>query len=417
MAFEPIVIFSHRIDPAGVVDLLRAAADDVTVSGPSNDRQQIVVVFAKEGLIRESRVLTFDHNASYYSGPDWPKQVAGMQGYFSRFPDSPVKPDVIRVIGSFRFSIAVPQDDLDINSADERLALVYAVCRHLDGVIYTPSSLRDAAGRILIDANGYSDPDAVLPALPLTADHEQPTSDNDDEYDDEPNPPSALRVARRTLALTAVVARATLEVDAPKMADPDAHRQRILTWIEEVGIGDELEPDEWKAILCPTGTLNEQATLDSMWRVEGLAVLAWALQLHPIPPYDELADPDKLFESIGLFNSEAGKHLLAAPNLRPPEELAGMENHLLAFHWRMRDFFLRPDAMNFVEFSRDCWFGSFDIECFQIINDDLAIGQYAISDAPEEKIRRALSTAMERHLAINWLMGDSEVYSDTHTST
>jgi hypothetical protein len=37
MAFEPINIFSHRIDPRGVAELLRAAATDVKVSGPDDD--------------------------------------------------------------------------------------------------------------------------------------------------------------------------------------------------------------------------------------------------------------------------------------------------------------------------------------------------------------------------------------------
>jgi len=420
MAFEPINIFSHRIDPRGVAELLRAAATDVKVSGPDDDWQEIVIVFAKKGLFRKARVLTLGHNSDYYSGLDWSKQVAGLQGYFTTFPDCRAKADVMWIIRSFRFALAVPQDDLDIDGTDERLALVYAVCRHLDGAIFTPSSLRDASGRILIDAKGYSDPDAVLPNLPPTADHPQATSDvaeDEDGRDDDLDPPSAERVARRALALTAVGARATLEMDAQQIDDADVHRQRIVMWIKEVGVSDELEPDEWKVLQRPVGTLDQRAFFDSMWRVEGLAVLAWALRLHPLPPYDELIVPPTLYESIGLFDSDAGKQLLAAPNLRSPEELASMQEHLLAFHWRVRDFSVRPQAMNFVEFSRNCWFGSFDIERFRILDGDLAIGQSAISEAPEEAIQRAQSTAMERHLAINWLMGYCAVYSKTDTST
>ena len=422
MAFEPINIFSHRIDPRGVAELLRAAAADVEVSGSDDDWQKIVVKVAKRGLFRKARLLTFGHDAGYYSSVHWPKQVVGMQGYFSNFPDCPGKANVMQLIRSFRFSLSVPQHDLDIDSTDERLSLVFAVCRHLDGAIFTPSSLRDAAGRILIDAEGYSDPDAVLPNLPRTADHSQATSTSEEAEDGQgdgynPNPPSAHRVARRTLALTAVAARATLEMDAPQIDNPDVHRQRIITWIEDAGVSDELEPDEWKVLQRPVGTLDQRAFVDSMWRIEGLAVLAWALRLHPLPPYDELVVPLELYKSIGLFDAEAGKQLLAVPNLRSPEELASMQEHLLAFHWRMRDFSLRPQAMNFVDFSRSCWFGSFDIEQFRVIDGDLAIGQSAISEAAEEAIQRAQSIAMERHLAINWLAGQSEIYSETDTST
>ena len=420
MAFEPISVFSHRIDPEGVAALLRSSAADVEVYGPDDDWTKIVVVFGKRRLFREARVLTLGHNAEYYNGPGWSKQVAGMQNYFSNFPDCSAKAEVMRIIRTFRFSLSVPQHDLDIDSSDDRLALVHAVCRHLDAAIFTPSSLRDAAGRVIIDAGGYSDPSAVLPSPPATTDARGTTADppDDDEGDEyEPQPPLANQVARRSLVLTAVSARATLELDAQQIEDADTHGQRIATWIEEVGVSDELEPDEWKVLQRPVGTLDERSLLDSMWRVEGLAVLAWALGLHPLPRYDELVVPPKLYESIGLFDAEAGTQLLAMADLRSPKQLRSMQEHLLAFHWRMRDFSLRPQAMDFVQFSRDCWFGGFDIKQFRVIDGDLAIGESAISRAPKEAIQRARSIAMERHKAINWLMGYSRVYSETDTST
>jgi hypothetical protein len=196
-----------------------------------------------------------------------------------------------------------------------------------------------------------------------------------------------------------------------------AQRLRIASWIDDLGMADELEPDEAKVLQRPVGTLDERALINSMWRVEGLAVLAWALQLHPLPPYDELVVPPELYEAIGIFDVAAGQQVLRAPNLRPPEELDEMGAHLLALHWRMRDFSLRPTAMDFVEFSRNCWFGSFDTSGFRIVDNDLAIGDGALSDAPSEEVQRVQSTAMERHLAINWLRGYSQVYSETDTST
>ncbi len=419
VAYEPINIFSHRIDPHGVVARLRDGGADVEVVGPEDDWQQIVVVFPKKGLFRKGRVLTFGHNAEYYDGPDWPQQIAGMQGYFGKFPDCPAKAAVLRLIQTFRFCLSVPQHDLKIDSDDERLKLVYAVCQHLDGAIFTPSSLRDAAGRILIDAAGFSDPHAVMPQLPPALDHPDAIADREDETGDEEErrPPSPERVARRALALTAVAARATLELDAPHLDDADSQRLRMLSWIDGVGIGEELEPDEWKVLQRPAGSLDERAFIDSMWRVEGLAVLAWALQLHPLPPYDELVAPPELYQAIGLFDVSKGRRLLCEPCLRSSEELAEMQAHLLAFHWRLRDFSLRPEAMDFVAFAGNCWFGSFDITRFRVIDQDLAIGDCSICRAPQEAIQTAQSTAMERHLAINWLMGDSDVYSETDTST
>ncbi len=54
---------------------------------------------------------------------------------------------------------------------------------------------------------------------------------------------------------------------------------------------------------------------------------------------------------------------------------------------------------------------------FFVDENDLALGKAAISDAPQELFQLASSIAEERHLALNWLAGDSEVYSQTDTST
>ncbi|WP_442485374.1 DUF4272 domain-containing protein [Aeoliella sp. SH292] len=417
MAFEPINLFSHRIDPRGVAELLRATGYKMEQSGPDDDWQQIVIAFPKKGLFSKTRLLTFSHTADYYDGPKWPLQVSGMQNYFSQFPENSAKPDVLRLIRTFRFSLAVRQDDLDINSTDERLEMVFAVCRHLDGAIFTPSSLRDAKGRILIDATGAADPRAVLPFIPESDANSTTSNEEGDEEEVEISPPTADRVARRTLALTAVAARGSLELDGPQMTDADVHRQRILHWIEDANVGSELEPDEWKALQRPVGTLDQRAFIDSMWRVEGLVVLAWALKLHPLPPYDTLVTPPELYQSIGLFDGQRASRLLAEPDLRSSAELDTLQRQLLAFHWRMRDFSLRPQPMDFVAFSKKCWFGSFDISPFRIIDNDLAIGETAISRTSPDEISRVNSIAAERHLAINWLLGYSPVYSETDTST
>ncbi len=51
------------------------------------------------------------------------------------------------------------------------------------------------------------------------------------------------------------------------------------------------------------------------------------------------------------------------------------------------------------------------------VDDDLALGEVAISQAPEPEFQKALSTANERHLASNWLVDGGQVYSETGTST
>ncbi|MCA9176622.1 MAG: DUF4272 domain-containing protein [Planctomycetales bacterium] len=453
MAFEPINLFSHRIDPPGVTRLLREIVPRLSVIGPDTNWSRAEATLPVDGQLEPGTQLVLVHDEQYYGGPGWPRQVLGMQGYFARFPDTPNKPDIMRMIRSFRFALAVPTHDLDIDSDDPRLEVLYAICRHLDGVIFTPTSLRDANGRILFGSHGDVDPAAQLPATtPADGDEawdedadwapddellereddegddaeeydhlelEVDADDEDEDEDEERVPPTPRRVAQRLLALTAVAARATLEIDVldGDVDDGDAHRHDIIDWVETLEIGDELEPDEWQVLQRPVRRLEQQDLINAMWRVEGLAVLAWAMQLHPLPPYDEMVAPAELFRSLGLLDADAAREHLQSPQLRSTDELEAMHEHLLFVHWRMRDFSLRAKPMDFVEFSENCWFGSFDISKFKIIDRDIALGDVAISEASREQLARATSTAMERHLAINWLLGDSKIYSKTDTST
>lgn len=415
---EPINIFSHRIDVRGIIAVVREFADSVTVDGPEDDWQQLVVLGPKKILRRPAR-LVVGHDSEYYDGPNWSMQVTGMGNYFARFPDVPRKALILEAIRSFRFILAFPEADLDIESGDERVAWVHAICRHLDGVIFTPSSLRDASGRILIAADGTSDPAAVLPAIPPSADAvEEPAEDNADEDDGlEPTPPDAARVARRALVLAAVANRGLIENERGSFEQPDEIRELMLQWIDAAGIADELEPEEWKVLQRPVGSLDPRSMTNATWRLEGLAILLWALGRHTPPPYDELVVPGELFDAAHLGDEVAAREFIPEAKLRPAEEIRALATHLLMVHWRLRDFSLRPAPMDFVAFSKKSWIGEFDLTPFRIEKNDLALRGRPIAEADPEVLSTCQSSAMERHLAINWLSGYSRIYSDTDTST
>jgi hypothetical protein len=410
---EPINIFSRRIDPRGVVELLRRLGKRVEVAGPDDDWTEATVAIPT-GFWR-TRQLVFGHNSEYYDGPDWPKQVFGMGNYFSGFPDVAIKSQILRAISQFRFSLAFPRADLDIDSDDPRCQLVFAVCKHLDGMIFTPSSLRDAAGRILIDAASNSDPQARLPVLAPSDGEPEP----ENEEESEPRPPSAERVAKRAMVLAAVAERGLLEREAfPGNKDKmEQARKFHLARIRAIGVDDEPEPDEWELLQRPVGTLDDQAVINAVWRIEGLIVLAWSLGWLDLPAYDELVVPTAVADALILVDDDQAKEMIARATLRTREEIAALNEHLLAFHWRMRNYRLRPTAMDFVAFSQNCWFGSFDISKFRVLDGDLAIGANPIGKASPDELSICGSIAQERHLAINWLRGYSQIYSETDTST
>jgi len=59
----------------------------------------------------------------------------------------------------------------------------------------------------------------------------------------------------------------------------------------------------------------------------------------------------------------------------------------------------------------------FDINGIPVAERDLAVRNVPISRADDNAIRLCQSIAAVRHLAINWLTGQSYLYSDVDTST
>ncbi len=103
--------------------------------------------------------------------------------------------------------------------------------------------------------------------------------------------------------------------------------------------------------------------------------------------------------------------------LRSHEELAAYANHAIMAHWRFREFSLRPVPCDFVKASKGCWIGTFDIARFRISGNDVMVGEHEISQADRNEIGMCNSIAKERHVAINWLLGENDIYSQIETHT
>ncbi|MHB1561762.1 MAG: DUF4272 domain-containing protein [Isosphaeraceae bacterium] len=445
---EPITLFARIVDPAGVARLIREFAPEVEIDGPDDDWRNAAISFG-EG--QDKRTLSFTHDPAYYSEPNWSSQVNGMRGYFSRFPETDRKERVLMLTTTFRFSLGTLFDpDFDPDD-DPRLDVLFAVAERLDGVLFTPSSLRDASGRILYGAGGEEDedPDAVWPRVigevsasePFGAAIDQMSRPNRPAPEDgEPAPPTATRVARRALALTAVTVRAVLEQDAGKRSATATYRD-LLAWARDLGIEEEIEPDEWEVIQRPLGRLEPRQQIDSTWRLEGLVVLAWALGLSKLPTHDQLVSMHLLWSSLGWPDSgnasgfigrltkptswrglgSAGPgnaaRLLAGPVLRPRNEIVALRKRLFAIHWRLRNFELRPEVMDFAEFARTCWFGPLDLSGLPLVEGDLGLRGERLDRASEDVFSTAHSAAQERHQAANWLCEGPERYAEASVST
>lgn len=416
MSENAIAIFSQRIDPERVLEVARRFDNGAKVLRDEQIWRQVRLQF-RRGFFRKPLVLTVNHDPDYYSGPGWSRQHNGMLNYYDQFNmRDDVKDRVLRTIQNFRFCIgSTLEPELEDPIADPRMEVLCAIARELDGCLVTADQLLDASGNALFAADGTPNPKAVFPILP-----DRTEIDGEELGDgfDEPTPPSAQRVACRALVLAAVAGRGLMESQYLEgHEDVATHLPRIREWLEALNIVDECEAEEWRRIVTSAGDLPQQAIIDSTWRLEGLAVLAWALGWFPLPRYDTLIEPDGLLSAAGFLDLQRGQTLLGVPQLRPPEQLTELSQQMLAYHWRVRDFTMRPLPLDFQNFAANCWFGPISIAWAELAKGDLALQGFPVSEAPADVFSRCTSCAMERHQAINWLQGWSSVYSETDTST
>jgi hypothetical protein len=424
MALEPISLYFRELDRAIVARRLRELASSVELDGPDDAWTRAVATFRK---LLGRRTVTLSYDPEFCSEPNWSRQIDGMRGYFSRFPQRPNTWKVMGVIGTFGGTVGTLFDPPLKSGDDVRLQAVLAVAETIDAVIFTPSALRDAQGRILYGAGGArdDDPGAVWPRVVLKVRSPDPLADAMHERSrptapDEEGPveeaPAAARVAARALALTALTARAMLENDLGQDGTAGVH-ERLLRWARDSGAEAEMEPHEREVLLAPLGALPRQAHVDAVWRLEGLAVLAWALGRFELPPHDRVVDADALWTSMGVLHAETTREVLAGPALRPREEIATLRNRLFALHWRLRDHSIRPRAMDFANFAETCWFGPLDLGGLTLVDGDLGLNGVRIDRAPRELLSTATSIARERHVAANWLWEGPALYSDASDAT
>jgi hypothetical protein len=83
MSAPPLNVFSHRIAPALVAEVLRSFGA-VTLDG-DDDSWTRATVSLKTGWLRRAAVVV-THNVDYYAGPGWPQQVLGMRGVLREAP-------------------------------------------------------------------------------------------------------------------------------------------------------------------------------------------------------------------------------------------------------------------------------------------------------------------------------------------
>ena len=219
----------------------------------------------------------------------------------------------------------------------------------------------------------------------------------------EPILKTAAHVARRSLVLSAVICRCSLESGA---ADPDAKsvHLRVLDWLTALNLWEEAELSEAAMLRAPLGTLDAGVVLQSGWYVEGVAVLAWALNLTGFPKHDEQADIYAMADAVWFLDKEAVE-VIATAKLRSLDELEACCELLYAIHARLRQYARSRVPNDFARWMEQAWLDALGLTSTDLTaQNDLAVDGKPISQVTEERLREVSSIMHERHRAIIWLM-------------
>jgi hypothetical protein len=235
------------------------------------------------------------------------------------------------------------------------------------------------------------------------------------EDEGEFHPPSAMRVAKRTLVLASVACRGSIESDAGKPGAEEL-RRNILPWLAELRADIELEQRERELITQSLGKLDRKNAINATWKSEGLVVLAWALSFCELPSFSEQCDPPAVANGIGLL-APIHETCLRAPVLRERDDIKAWTDRYLTLHWRLRLLESNPGQMDFVDCVNRVTWGPLSLDGFDLIENDISVDDTRIDLISEKRRRDLIGIAQERHQAFNWLLGFDELYSHVTTDT
>lgn len=153
---EVVTLFTGINRSREVYEHLKELAPHMKADGDRDNWTRIVVVLKQGG---KDTTLTINNDREYYAGKSWQVQRMGMYNYFSKFPEAQHKQRALRLIQRLNFAVAAILKPARLDD-DERLKLILQLAQKSRAVMFAPGSLMDSYGRIIISADGYSDPEA-----------------------------------------------------------------------------------------------------------------------------------------------------------------------------------------------------------------------------------------------------------------
>lgn len=348
------------------------------------DDNRWMLVLQDDSVIRCSMMQTRDEPERVNEHTD------GMVGFFSRVETelSDIKEQVLRQIACFNCIVGIEfETDENRDRTNYIVNSIFDVANDINGFVLYPSmSLFDGKGKLLFSAKGESEYETFLPVAntdllevgrPEVSDIDQYRKERSiarlkeegvpyiehlpsEVLDSEAVIRNPEEISRRAIALFAVA----LYSEVLLSENPD--REEALDFVRRIDesyhIMDEFTPAERAYLDNPAP--EEHDRIQFLWRYECCAVLLWALGITELPYPSEICDVP--FIARFFFDNQERGSILDLGEIRGREEILDEADLTLRYDWACVDARIK--------------------------------GQEAPASLDS-------GIVMERHYALNWLIG------------
>lgn len=234
-------------------------------------------------------------------------------------------------------------------------------------------------------------------------------------------------VAGRALALGLVALRAQYENGVTYREEPDAKARftrlgrELLDWAAAQNLDRFLSKAERKLHKKKLGRWTYEEIAERFWRIESLKAVLWCVGVfRKMPPYSQVGKVNDAYTKI-----PEGKDVtpfLDAAKLRPEKTIAKERDSAKFLNWRCRTELLRlqgvkpPRGDSYKKVVARA-LPAIEQNGFPIEHDgvDILVNGTRFGDLGEAR-GEMMSICAERHLALEWVLGDAD-WDDTHADT
>jgi hypothetical protein len=147
-------------------------------------------------------------------------------------------------------------------------------------------------------------------------------------------------IAARAMIYGVVGFRASLEVTVHARTVEIC--SRLLPWLEELGIGPQIESVHREILECPHGSLPSDLKPEAYWRGESAELLGWSIQLFEKPDRRTPVNPNLLLSNLKILRPEA-RDLLHGAALRPMQDVFDFCGFRMEVTHQFRLLRMKPD--------------------------------------------------------------------------